>query len=141
MVLRSWPSAGFGGRAPGLRPFRRVNSEGRLTLSCILAVGRVCRHSGRGASSMRSGWQTPFVSRSGAPIVRRESPNSCGGRPLGRARIPTRTGQGDAPRRGHAARKFFGTHTASPPPGHETTNHDSLRFPMETPHWHVSYLS
>jgi hypothetical protein len=34
MVLRSWPSAGFGGRAPGLRPFRRVNSEGRQTLSC-----------------------------------------------------------------------------------------------------------
>ena len=38
---------------------------------------------------MRSEWQTPCVSRSGAQIVRRVSPTRCGGRTAGRARITT----------------------------------------------------
>src|SRR6185437_10334948 len=33
-----------------------------------LALRRVCTHSDRGASSMRPGWRTPCVSRSGVAI-------------------------------------------------------------------------
>ena len=46
---------------------------------------------------MRSGWRTPCVSRSGVLIVRRESPNSCGGRRWRRARIITRMGEDGDP--------------------------------------------